>query len=293
MWADPKGREEYLRQQEVLKKFITDAFMADRGMATREELKKAGLDPETFIRFSKDWYDGSIRGMDTELARLVERLGELGLSDQAVLAFFADHGEEFHDHGRMWHGQSVYGEMVRVPLILWGPGRVPKGLKIEEPVSLIDVMPTLLELSGLASPTAAQGQSLRPLLAADGRGGGAAAGGSAWKRQPIIAEKQPMGGTEHPGATECYAIMEGDWKLIHNVARPPERPEFELFDFYKDPLDQKNLAAEHADVVARLSRTLDAWHRMATEARVKPDSEETKGMTAEQLERLRSLGYIK
>ncbi len=292
MWADPKGREEYVRTQEALKKFVTSAFLADRGMATREELVKAGLDPEAFIRFSKDWYDGSIRGMDTELLRLVERLHGLGMAGSSLLAFFADHGEEFHDHGRMWHGQSVYGEMVRVPLILWGPGRVPKGVKVQEPVELIDVMPTLLEYADIRVPQAAQGQSLRPLLAMDGRGGVAAAG-SGWKRRPVIAEKQPMGGSGHPLETECYAIVEGNWKLIHNVARPPERPEFELFDFIKDPLDQKNVAAEHPDVVERLAKQLDGWKRMATQAKLKPDSEDTKGMTAEQLERLRSLGYIK
>jgi arylsulfatase A-like enzyme len=293
MWADPEGREEYLRAQQVLKKFVGNAFLADRGMATRDELLEAGLDPEAFIRFSKDWYDGSIRGMDAEIARLVERMQELGLKDRSLIAFFADHGEEFHDHGRMWHGQSIYGEMVRVPLILWGPGRVPKGVKVEEPVGLIDVMPTLLEYAGLPSPPGIQGQSLRPLLPSDGRSGGPAAAGGAWKRLPVIAEKQPMGGTDHPGATECYAIVDGNWKLIHNVARPPERPEFELFDFYKDPLDQQNVAAGHREVVERLTKQLQAWQRMALQAKLKPDSEGTKGMTAEELERLRSLGYIK
>ena len=175
MWADPKGREEYLRQQEALKKTVKDAFMARRAMATPEELVQAGIDPEAFIRFSKDWYDGSIRGMDTEIARLVEGLGARGLGDRSLLAFYADHGEEFHEHGRMWHGQSVYGEMVRVPLILWAPGRVPKGLKIEEPVQLIDVLPTLVTMSGLPVPEGAQGQSLGPLLGA---------AGPAWKRRP-------------------------------------------------------------------------------------------------------------
>jgi hypothetical protein len=53
------------------------------------------------------------------------------------------------------------------------------------------------------------------------------------------------------------------------------------------------VAAEHADVVERLAKTLDAWHRLALQARLKPDREETKRMTAEQLERLRSLGYVK
>ena len=55
--------------------------------------------------------------------------------------------------------------------------------------------------------------------------------------------------------------MDGDWKLIHNVARPPEQPEYELFEFYKDPLDQTNLAAEHPEVVERLAKQLEAWQR--------------------------------
>jgi arylsulfatase A-like enzyme len=292
MWADPKGREEYFRQQEVLKKFIVDPTLAGRGMATRDELLKAGLDSEAYLRYSKDWYDGSIRGMDTEIGRLVERLQELGLNDRAVIAFYADHGEEFHDHGRMWHGQSIYGEMLRVPLIFWGPGRVPKGLKVDEPVELIDIMPTLLEYAGLPPPQAIQGQSLRPLLPSGSAGTGVAPAAGGWKRRPVIAELQPFG-KEFPGAAESYAIMDGDWKLIHNVIRPPDKPEFELFDFYKDPLDQKNVADQHPDVVERLGKQLEGWHRMATQARLKPDSEETKGMSAEQLERLRSLGYVK
>jgi arylsulfatase A-like enzyme len=285
MWADPKGREEYLRQQEVLKKFIKSPFMSERGMATPEELAAAGIDPAAYLRYSKDWYDGSIRGMDAEISRLVERMQELGLRDRSVIAFYADHGEEFHEHGRMFHGQSVYGEMMRVPLIFWGPGRVGKGVKVDETVQLIDVMPTLLELSGLKPPAAVQGQSLRPLLA------GAASG---WTRRPAISEKQPSGvGSDFPEAAQSYAIADGSWKLVQNVARPPDKPEFELFDFYKDPLDQKNVASEHPDVVERLSKQLDGWKRMATQARLKPDSEEAKGMTAEQLERLRSLGYVK
>jgi arylsulfatase A-like enzyme len=261
-------------------------------MATPAELEAAGVDPAAFIRFSKDWYDGSIRGMDTEIGRLVERLEDLGLRDRSVLAFYADHGEEFHEHGSMWHGRTVYGEMMRVPLILWGPGLLPRGLRVEEPVQLIDVMPTLLEVSGLPVPGEAQGQSLRPLLAAgNGRGGVAANGG--WKRRPLVSEKNPFGPQEFPAASQSYAIVEGNWKLIHNVVRPPEKPEFELFDFYKDEHDQKDLAAENPEVVSRLGKMLEGWKRMATQAQLKSDSEVTKGMSAEQLERLRSLGYVK
>jgi arylsulfatase A-like enzyme len=291
LWADPKGRDEYLREQEVLKKFVSDGFLAQRGMATRDELVKAGLDPAWFLQYSKDWYDGSIRGMDDEIARLVERLRGLGLEQRSVIAFYADHGEEFHEHGRMWHGQSIYGEAIRVPLILWAPGYIPKTARIEEPVELIDVMPTLLDLSGLRVPAAAQGQSLRPLFGG-GTAGAVVAAKDAWKRRPVIAEKQPIGRERFPNSSESYAIMDGGWKLIQNVVRPAEKPEFELFDFYKDPLDQKNVAAEHPDVVGRLARALDGFRNMARGARLKPDTETTKGMTKEQLEQLRSLGYV-
>ena len=291
MWADPKGRDEYLREQEVLKRFVADPFLAQRGMATRDELIQAGLDPDGFLQYSKDWYDGSIRGMDDEIARLVERLRGMGLEQRSIIAFYADHGEEFHDHGRMWHGQSIYGELLRVPLIFWAPGRIPKATRIEEPVELIDIMPTLLDLSGLRVPPAAQGQSLRPLFGG-GTGGAVVAAKDAWKKRPVIAEKQPIGREDFPNKSESYAIMDGGWKLIQNVGRPPEKPEFELFDFYKDPLDQKNVAAEHPDVVARLARVLDGFRTMARAAKLKPDSESTKGLSKEQLEQLRSLGYV-
>jgi arylsulfatase A-like enzyme len=292
MWADPAAREEYNRHLEVLRKHIKNAFNAQRGMATPDELKSAGIDAAGYLRFSKDWYDGSIRGMDAEIARLVEQIEGLGLRDRALLAFYADHGEEFHEHGSMWHGSTVYGEMMRVPLIFWSPGRLPKGSKVSEPVQLIDVVPTLLAYSGLPVPKEAQGQSLRPLFTAGG-GQGAVAANGGWKRRPLVSEKNPFGGDEFPGASRSFAIVDGNWKLIHNVIRPPEKPEFELYDFYKDEHDQHDLAAQNPEVVARLAQTLEGWKRMAQQAQLKPDTEITKGMSAEQLERLRSLGYVK
>jgi uncharacterized sulfatase len=180
--------------------------------------------------------------------------------------------------------------MIRVPLILWAPGRTGRGVRVEEPVQLIDVTPTLAELCGLAPPQAAQGRSLRPLLGAPGAGGVQAA---AWKPRPVISEKQPMGEADHPNASESYAIVEDGWKLIHNVARPPGKPEFELYRFVEDPLDQRNLAGEHPKRVARLARALEAWRQQARAARLPPDSEAAQGLSAEQLERLRSLGYVR
>ena len=99
--------------------------------------------------------------------------------------------------------------------------------------------------------------------------------------------------TDFPNAAESYAIIDGSWKLIHNVVRAPERAEFELFDFEKDPFDQKNVAADHPDVVERLGKLVDGFSRMAKAARLKPDSEAARTMSREQLEQLRSLGYVK
>jgi arylsulfatase A-like enzyme len=293
MWADPAQRDAYQQHLDGLKKFVADAFLAGRGMATREELVKGGVDPEAFLRFSKDWYDGSIRGMDAELARLVERLEEKGLRERSLIAFFADHGEEFHDHGRMWHGHTVYGEMIRVPLVLWGPGRIPSGGRVEETVELIDVMPTLLQATGLAVPKEAQGIPLQPLWEAPAGSRGSALAASGWAARPAIAEKQPMSKDGFPNSAQSYAIVDGKWKLIHNVVRAPGHPEFELFEFHADPRDQKNLAAENPQTVQKLARSLASWREGAERARVKPDTEAIKNMSAEQLEQLRALGYIK
>ena len=142
---------------------ITNPFMAVRGMATRDEMLKAGIDPAAYLAYDKDWYDSSIRGLDVELARLFERLRANGLHEKTAIVFLSDHGEEFQEHGRMWHGQSVYGEMVRVPLVMRWPGRVkPHG--VDEAVQLIDVMPTLLDISRLTQPPkVCRGRASMPL----------------------------------------------------------------------------------------------------------------------------------
>jgi len=291
LFSDPGGHAEHERRMERVKPLIRNPTMRTRVMPTREELAAAGIDPEAYIAREKDWYDGSIRGMDTEIGRLVECLRGLGLERRSLVAFYSDHGEEFHEHGRMWHGQSVYGEMIRVPLILWAPGRIAPGLQVKEPVGLVDVMPTLLEMSGVGLPQAAQGQSLGPLLRKPGDGGVVEAA-TAWKQRPLVAEKQPMGSPDFPEAGESYAIVEGRWKLVHNVVRPPSKPEFELFDFYEDPLDRSDLARENPEVVERLAKALESWKQEARAARLKGDDEAAASLSAAELERLRSLGYV-
>ena len=75
------------------REFIKDESMKGRGMPTREEMEQAGVDIEPYLAYEYDWYDGSIRGMDTEIGRVMEKLGQLGLVDKTLVAFISDHGE--------------------------------------------------------------------------------------------------------------------------------------------------------------------------------------------------------
>ena len=294
-WGDPARMEQHRKEVAEVTKLIEDPFMRTLRLPSRDEVVKAGFDPQRYVEQETDWYDGSIRGMDVEMGRLFEQLRRLGLDEKTLVVLTSDHGTEFHEHGRFWHGRSVYGELTNIPLIIRWPTRLPTARVIEDLVQSIDIMPTMLDLSGLAHPVGLQGQSLQPFLTPASTGGSASpTSWPGWKPRPAISERVPQT-SEMPAdqSRESVAIVDTNWKLIQNTTRPPDLPEFELFDYYKDPLNKENVAAEHPDVVARLSKLIAGWREMATAARVKPDAETTKTMSAEELQRLRSLGYVR
>ncbi len=162
-------------------------------------------------------------------------------------------------------------------------------------------MPTLLDLSGLAIPKRAEGQSLVPLLAAvrNAQGGAsaqaeeAAAQALGWKAEPAVTEKAKTASNGGPGPrdTESYGIVFRGWKLIHNVQHGPVAPDFELYRHSEDPLDKKDVAAQNPEVVARLRAQLAAW-RKSVEANKLPRADSQEGISARDLDRLRSLGYV-
>ena len=289
MWADPAHKAEHEEQLEDVREHIEDQILRQFGMPDRRALEAAEIDPEAYVSYDQDWYDGSIRGMDVELGRLVERLRTLGLDDDTLIVFMSDHGEEFLEHDRMFHGQTVYNELTQVPLVMRWPGAIPSGVVVDENVQLIDIMPTLLDLSGLPHPSGLQGRSLLPFIAP---GDGPVA---SWVSRPSFSEKAATAGgaAPPPADTESYAVIDEDWLLIHNRERGDGTPEFELYDVASDPLNLTNLADAQADVVERLAREIDRWHRIAEQARLPDDAEATAGLSQEQLERLRSLGYIR
>ena len=294
LWADAAKRGQHDKNWEHLAKFIESGFMKRQAVATVEELDKAEIDRESWLQYEKDFYDGSIRGMDAEIGRIRESLGQLGLSRKVLFAFIADHGEEFHEHGKMFHGQTAYGELANVPLVLHLPGTIPENAKITETVRSIDLMPTLLDLSGLEVPENAQGQSLLPLMAAvRGRGGDAAAAKAAehgWVRRPAVIEKL-VGGSSASRNNVSHGLVLDGWKLLHHVEGAGDRPEFELFNHREDPLDLNDVAEQHPDIVENLKAELKTWREMVEQGKL-PEGDSVEGLPSEEIERLRTLGYI-
>jgi len=287
LWMDPDTIAEHRRDMEAVSAVIEREFFKAQALPKQAEMDASGVDQQRYVEREKIWYDASIRAMDVEIGRLLERLEELGLGESTLVAFVSDHGEEFLEHGRHFHGANAYGEMINVPLMLWWPGVLPESMEIDATVQTIDLMPTLLELSRIAVPEEAQGQSLLPLLV---RGTRPAELG--WQPRPAFAERAlaPIANSDGDPGRACLSIVDDGWKLIHNTEGRADLPEYELYDHRRDPLNLVDVAAQHPKVVDRLKRALGAWHEAAVAARVEPEADAE--MSPEEIQHLRALGYI-
>ena len=280
-WAAPGSRDVFLERVDTIRASLDD-HQWRAAMPYDIEIEAAGVDREAFIAHELDWYDGSIRGMDTEVARLFEKLRELGLDDDTLLVFMSDHGEEFLEHGRHNHGATVYGEMVNVPLFFWWPGVVPAGAVVDEVMQSIDVMPTVLELAGLSVPEQAQGQRLVPLMAAPD-----APDLLGWVHRPALSERRVgiSAGSDLSNIESLAVVLDG-WKLVKNLNVPEGRSEFELYNHSDDPLNLDDVAVDHPDIVQRLAVEIDTWQEWALAQKV--EEEPTNSIPPEELARLRA-----
>ncbi|MCZ6817653.1 MAG: sulfatase [Planctomycetota bacterium] len=116
--------------------------------------------PEGDRQYAIALYDGEIAYLDDQLGRMLKTLRERGKMDNTVVVFTADHGEEFKEHGRLGHGKTLFGEQLRVPLIIAGHPAFGRGTRRRDLVSLVDIAPTLLELAGGEASPDSQGASL-------------------------------------------------------------------------------------------------------------------------------------
>lgn len=285
LWASAEAAAEYEADWEKLRA----ADLPAAQLPNVDELDQVGIDAERFTSHEIDWYDSSIRAMDVEIGRIIQRLEELGLADKTVFAFVADHGEEFLEHGQEFHGNSTYGEMMNVPLILWWPGVLPAGTRVEQTTESVDLMPTLLDLTGIAAPEGAQGQSLLPFIV-DPEG----VSDFGAVRRAAFSERARVTVLDLPEKydVDSFAIVLDGWKLVQIVDPPEGRAEYELYDHEADPLDLHDVAAENPEIVERLAAELETWREYAVASRPPPDTEAIESLSADEIARLRSLGYI-
>jgi arylsulfatase A-like enzyme len=182
----------------------------------------------------EDLYDGSLAYLDQELGRLADTLRARGTLDRTLVVIVADHGEHLGDHGIWGHSNSLYEQLLRVPLIIRFPGRVPAGVRVRQPVSLRDLPVTLLSLADSAAPPSLPGVSLT----------------GAWQRSDfrgsdILAELRVAGRRKIPPGPSRFGDLHSAVRDSLHLIRNGDGSE-ELYDVVRDGEERTNLSANRA-----------------------------------------------
>lgn len=147
-------------------------------------------------------YDGEIAWTDLHVARILERLESQGLKENTLVILTADHGEEFWERGNFGHRKNLFEESVHIPLVLRYPPSVPAGLRVQSPTSIVDVLPTVLEVLGLEASWDAEGLEGRSLV-------------PAWMGQAEVPERWIFAELQRPRPGDSrVALRRGHWKLL-------------------------------------------------------------------------------
>lgn len=193
-----------------------------------------------------DRYDAEILYTDKELGRFLRWLKRAGLYDPALIVVVGDHGEEFREHGGIFHGRTLYEEVLRVPLVVKLPGNRRAGSVVEGPVGLEDIAPTVAGLAGVADQGSFEGEDLLERLSVNSEEDPAASYAS------IVLD-----------TVRAFSVTAGGHKLI--LGRDGSTL---LFDLARDPGERFDLAAREPARVARLrsllegriARSTSGWH---------------------------------
>ncbi len=213
-------------------------------------------------------YDGEIRWVDDHLARLLAALVAAGLDGRTAIIVTADHGEEFFEHGYKGHGAALYRPVMQIPLIIRAPG-IPPGRVVDEPVSLVDLVPTILELTGVPLDEPLDGISLVPAMAGRAR----------------LPERVLHGQRCSDRLSGCRVMRHApDDILLHRFA-PPTIEQFAA----DDPRQSTNLAATGSWPRRELSALARELNRQR--ARLVSSNIATQRLSPAAEERLRTLGY--
>jgi arylsulfatase A-like enzyme len=241
---------------------ITAPIGPESGLVRK--VKRGSIELDAADRaFVRGVYDEEVAFVAAQLARLLDGLAQRGAIERGLVVLTADHGEEFFDHDSLEHGHTLYQELLRVPLVVWGGG--VRAARHPQPVSLVDVLPTVLDALRIAPPPALDGVSMWPLLT----------GGGEPSARRLLAENSLYG-------DQRRAIVEWPYKLIVNL----EQPGLELYDLERDPAEREDLAAARPEVAERLAGALAERAPQATDRAPVELDEETE-------RELRALGYVR
>jgi len=211
-------------------------------------------------------YRGSLREVDDKLGEMIEALGER-LTEDTLLVVTSDHGEGLGEHGDYGHGEQIYREHVHIPLLLVGPGLEPR--VIDQPVSTVDLAPTLYEMVGIEPPQGMEGRSLVGMLS-----------GAAVEHAPVR-----LSGRWYPDSNPQVGAVGARWTVLHQDG------EMRVFDRRHDSQEQspQELAVSPDPELAMLMGLTQDLRKQRPAAKSVPAQQ----LTPEQIQELRRLGYLK
>ncbi len=220
--------------------------------------------PSRYSRYAP--YDGEIAYADELVGRLLEVLKARGEYDRALIVFLSDHGEGLGDHGEEEHGIFLYTETTRVPLVIKLPGSTGAGRRVSAPVQHIDLVPTILDLAGVAAVPGLSGRSLRRVLT------------STHPIPEVGIYSESLYARYHFGWSELYAPTDARYRFI-------KAPRRELYDLVANGSERTNLFDRRGPTAAGMQAALDRL--------ISGRSVATPGaISREDLERLQALGYV-
>jgi arylsulfatase A-like enzyme/Flp pilus assembly protein TadD len=227
--------------------------------------------PEPFkSEYAGHPYRGEIAFTDSQVGRLVDHLRTRGLLDRTVLMVLGDHGESLGDHGETTHGFFIYEAATRVPFIVRAPFQTTRARRVADPVRIVDLTPTALDLLGLPVPAGLSGASLTPLMT------------GAVRELGLEGYAEAMYPLHHYGWSDLRALRSGRFKLI-------DAPRPELFDLERDPNETTNIFEQRRSLgdrmVAQLRQKEAAFEKVEA---VQPATDVDPEVRA----RLAALGYV-
>ncbi len=223
------------------------------------------VDEADYVDDLIDLYDAEIAANDRQFGRLLDVIEDLGLSDQTIVIFLADHGEEFFDHGGWIHGTSLYSEVLKIPLIIKVPGGQTAG-RTAMPVQQADLMPTILGLLGMPAPSNLQGRNMVAGTSSPG---------------------DPLGAFLDLDGAWGRSVIDDGWHAIQH-GRHGHMGLPEIYRLESDPAEKDNLAPTQSARPAVMLGN-DRVLIQADEDRYQTSDAEIDAQTRKQLE---ALGYL-